>query len=292
MKFKSKRMKVIFILFLITILLSIFFTYQNNTVSITKYNYLNEKIPKSFDGYKIMQISDLHNKDYHGRLSKKIEKVNPDIIVITGDLIDRRNTKIDIAIEFIKEIVEIAPIYYVTGNHEQLSGYYDELEKELEKLNVQIMDNYYIDLNKDLDKIGLMGIADPAINQREGEYLFKDNSEYVKNSITDLYENIDTDFNILLSHRPEQLSVYRDMNVDLVFSGHAHGGQIRLPFIGGLVAPNQGLFPEYTEGIHKEEETSMVVSRGLGNSIIPFRVFNKPELVMVTLQRGLTTNEN
>lgn len=285
MKFKSKRMKVTFIVFLVTILLSIFFTYQNNAVSITEYNYVNEKIPKGFDGYKIMQVSDLHNKDYYGRLSKKIEKVSPDIIIITGDLIDRRNTRIDIAIEFIKEIVDIAPIYYVSGNHEQLSGNYDELKKELEKANVQIIDNSYIELNKDLDKIGLMGIADPAINQSEGEYLFESSSEYVKNSITDLYKNIDTDFNILLSHRPEQFSIYKEMNVDLVFSGHAHGGQIRLPLIGGIVAPNQGLFPEYTEGVYKEGPTSMVVSRGLGNSIFPFRVFNRPELVMVTLEK-------
>lgn len=290
MKFKSKRMKVIFILFLITILLSIFLIYQNNAVSITEYNYINEKLPKGFDGYKIVQISDLHNKDYHGRLSKKIKRVSPDIIVITGDLIDRRNTRIDIAIEFIEEIVEIAPIYYVSGNHEQLSGEYDELKEELEKVNVQVVDNSYLELNRGLDKIGLMGIADPAINQSEGDYLFKDSSEYVKNSITDLYKNIDTDFNILLSHRPEQFNVYKEMNVDLVFSGHAHGGQIRLPFIGGLVAPNQGLFPKYTEGIHNEGQTSMVVSRGLGNSIFPFRVFNRPELVMVTLEGELHLN--
>lgn len=286
MKFKSKRMKVIFILFLITILFSIFLIYQNNALSITEYNYINEKLPKGFEGYKIVQISDLHNKDYNGRLSKKIKKVSPDIIVITGDLIDRRNTRIDIAIEFIEEIVEIAPIYYVSGNHEQLSGEYDELKEELEKVNVQVVDNSYVELNRGLDKIGLMGIADPAINLSEGDYLFKDSSEYVKNSITDLYKNIDTDFNILLSHRPEQFNVYKEMNVDLVFSGHAHGGQIRLPFIGGLVAPNQGLFPEYTEGVYNEGQTSMVVSRGLGNSIFPFRVSNRPELVMVTLENN------
>ena len=130
-----------------------------------------------------------------------------------------------------------------------------------------------------------MGIADPTINQSEGDYLFNDNSEYVKSSITDLYKNIDTDFNILLSHRPEQFSVYKEMNVDLVFSGHAHGGQIRIPFIGGIIAPNQGLFPKYTEGIYNDGETSMVVSRGLGNSLFPFRVFNRPELIVITLRK-------
>lgn len=284
MNLKFKRIKVIFILLLIIIFLSIFFIYQNNAIVITEHNYANKKLPKGFDGYKILHISDLHNKNYHGKLSGKIKEVKPDIIVITGDLIDRRNTRIDIAKEFVEEIAKIAPIYYVSGNHEQLSGEYDKLKEELEKLDVKIVDNSYIELNRDSDSIGLMGIADPKINQSEGDYLFNDSTEYVKSSITDLYENIDTDFNILLSHRPEQFTVYKEMNVDLVFSGHAHGGQIRLPFIGGVIAPNQGLFPKYTEGIYKDGQTSMVVSRGLGNSLFPFRIFNRPELVIITLK--------
>jgi uncharacterized protein len=263
--------------------LIIFFTWQNNAVGITKYEYTNSKLPEGFDGYRILQISDLHNKDYKGRLLEKIEDIDPDIIVITGDLIDRRNTRIDIATEFVKQIVTIAPVYYVSGNHEQLSGKYNELKEKLEKLDVQIIDNSYMTLNKRGEQIGLMGIADPSIIQNEGTYLWDDSSEYIKININKLFGNIDTNFNILLSHRPEQFSIYKDMNVDLVFSGHAHGGQVRIPFVGGLVAPNQGLFPKYTQGIYSEKSTSMVVSRGLGNSIFPLRVFNPPELVVVTL---------
>lgn len=285
MKPKSKTIKNLIIALFIFIGLIIFFIWQNNAVGITKYEYINSKIPKGFDSYKIIQISDLHNKNYHGRLSEKIRKVNPDIIIITGDLIDRRNTKIDIATEFLQQIATIAPIYYVSGNHEQLSGKYNELKKELENLNVNIIDNSYITLNKSKDEIGLMGIADPSIMQSEKNYLWSNNSEYMRNSISKLFEDIDTDFNILLSHRPEQFSIYKEMNVDIVFSGHAHGGQIRIPFVGGLIAPNQGLFPKYTQGIYSDDSTSMVVSRGLGNSVFPLRVFNPPELVVVTLKK-------
>jgi uncharacterized protein len=285
MKPKSKTIRNLIIALFIFIGLIIFFIWQNNAVGITKYEYINSKIPKGFDSYKIIQISDLHNKNYHGRLAEKIREINPDIIVITGDLIDRRNTKIDIATEFVQQITTIAPIYYVSGNHEQLSGRYDELKKELENLNVKFIDNSYVTLNKNGDEIGLMGIADPTIMQSEGTYLWSNSSEYVKNSISKLLEDIDTDFNILLSHRPEQFNIYKNMNVDIVFSGHAHGGQIIIPFVGGLIAPNQGIFPKYTQGIYSDDSTSMVVSRGLGNSVFPLRVFNPPELVVVTLKK-------
>lgn len=221
---------------------------MNNDVVVTNYQYSNTKVPRGFHGYRIVQISDLHNKNYNEKLSKKIEGINPDVIVITGYLIDRRNTRIDIALKFVQQIVKIAPTYYVSGNHEQLSGKYDELSEELKNLNVKNIDNSYFILNKSGDEIGLMGIADPAVQQSEGTYLWSDDREYVKSNLKELFKNIDTKFNILLSHRPEQFNAYKDMNVDLVFSGHAHGGQIRIPFIGGLVAPNQGLFPKYTQG--------------------------------------------
>lgn len=283
MKSNPKIIKMIIIFIFVIINVTIFCRWQNNGVGITNYNYTNSKIPKGFDGYKIVQISDLHNKDFNGILSEKIRKVNPDIIVITGDLIDRRNTQIDIAIEFIEEINRIAPIYYVSGNHEQLFAEYNTLQEELKSLNVQIIDNSYIELNEGTYEIGLMGIADPAIQQDEHTYLWSDDTQYIKNNLKKLTEDINTDFNILLSHRPEQFSIYQKSGVDLIFSGHAHGGQIRLPIIGGLVAPGQGLFPKHTSGIHSDGETSMVVSRGLGNSIFPLRIFNRPEIIVVNL---------
>lgn len=268
-------------------LLIIFLAWQNNAVVITEYKYANKKLPKEFNGVKVLHVSDLHNKNYGERLINKIKKINPDIIVITGDLIDRRKTRVDTAENFITGIAKIAPIYYVSGNHEQLSEYFDELKDVLYKSNVNIMDNFYTILRKDGGSIGLLGIADPAINQDSKTYLKEKNSEYARENITKLIENSDTDFNILLSHRPELFNIYSELKVDLVFSGHAHGGQIRIPFVGGVLSPNQGFFPKFSEGMHSEETTSIVISRGLGNSIFPFRIFNRPELVLVTLKSSL-----
>lgn len=276
MKLKYKRLKFYFI-FLIIIGTFTFFIWQNNSIVVTNYEYANSKLPKTFEGYKIVQISDLHNKDFHGRLSKKIQEANPDIIVITGDLMDRRRTRIDVVEEFLREITPIAPIYFVSGNHEQWSDKYIELKEIIKKYKVQIIDNSYMKLSKGDSVLGLMGIADPAIKQNESDAF------YMKKQLKALFLETNTDFNILLSHRPEQFGIYEAMRVDLVFSGHAHGGQIRIPFIGGLVAPNQGIFPKYTSGIYSKGETSMVVSRGLGNSVFPLRIFNPPEIVVVTL---------
>ena len=260
-----------------------FFAWQNNDMVITEHNYTNDKLPNKFNGFKILQISDLHNKNFCGKLTNKIKEISPDIIVITGDLIDRRRTNLNNAIELIEEIVKIAPTYYVSGNHEQLSQHYVKLKEELNKLNVINMDDFHTTINKEGSEIGLIGIADPAINASEKTYLSESNVKYVRSRLNHLTKNLKTDFNILLSHRPELLNVYKEFNIDLVFSGHAHGGQIRIPLLGGILSPNQGFFPKYSEGMHWEGSTSMAVSRGLGNSLFPFRVFNRPELVVVIL---------
>jgi len=266
-------------------MIALFLVWQNNDIVITRHNYINSKLSNNFEGFKILHISDLHNKNFHGRLINKIKGISPDIIVITGDLIDRRKTNVDIAVKFVREIIEIAPVYYVTGNHEQLSENYNELEKELKNLHVVIMDNYYTKINYNGSKIGLAGIADPAIIQNEKTYFPENNKTYMRNTLKELTQNLKTDFNILLSHRPEQYEIYKEFKIDMVFSGHAHGGQIRIPFFKGILSPNQGFFPKYSEGIHREGMTSMFVSRGLGNSLFPFRIFNRPELIVVILSK-------
>ena len=184
-----------------------------------------------------------------------------------------------------REIIKIAPVYYVTGNHEQLSENYKELEKELKNLHVIIMDNFYTKINYKGSEIGLAGIADPAIVQNEKTHLPENNKNYMKSTLQNLTQDLTTDFNILLSHRPEHFEIYKEFNIDMVFSGHAHGGQIRIPFLKGVLSPNQGFFPKYSEGIHRAGITSMFVSRGLGNSLFPFRIFNRPELIVVILRK-------
>ena len=274
--------------YIISFILSaaIFLYWQNNDIVITRYNYKNEKLPDKFKGYKILHISDFHNKNFHGRLIGKIKEMKPDIIVITGDLIDRRKTNLDIVTNFIKELVKIAPAYYVSGNHEQLSVHYGKFKEILNNFKVINLDDIYTRIDREGRSIGLIGIADPAINANEKTYLFENNEGYVRNKLHHLTKNLKTDFNILLSHRPELLNIYKEFKIDLVFSGHAHGGQIRIPLIGGILSPNQGFFPRFAEGIHKEGSTSIVISRGLGNSLFPFRIFNRPDLVVVTLNNS------
>lgn len=247
--------------------------WQNNSLVVTNLEYKNKKIPQAFNNFKILQISDLHNKEFGDNQSYLVQhtkEISPDLIVITGDLIDGSRTNINIAIEYVKQAKDIAPIYFVAGNHEQYSNVYNKLKKRLEELGVIVIDDKRQVIVKDRDKVTILGVKD-------GTY-FVDKIRLLKNK--------DDKFTILLSHRPEYFNLYSNENIDLVFSGHAHGGQFRLPFIGGLYAPGQGLFPKYTSGIYRKNNTSMVVSRGLGNSGFPLRLFNRPELVVVTLQNG------
>lgn len=260
---------------LISLLLLIFWiTWGNIFIETTSITIEDERIPGKFDGFKIAQVSDLHNKDWKSQLIDQLQVEQPDIIVITGDLVDSSNTNLPIALEFIDKASIIAPIYYVTGNHESRISEYDELVDELLNRQVTILDNDKTILTSGADELLLFGLQDPAFPGTE---------------IDKTIQELTTDFegySILLSHRPELFETYVEEDIDLVFSGHAHGGQFRVPFIGGLVAPNQGLFPEYTSGLYTENHTRMIVSRGLGNSIIPVRINNQPELIVVTLKNS------
>lgn len=271
---------VIIALFIGVIML--FFIWQNNDIIVTQVNYTNTKISKEFEGYTIAHISDLHNKGFGNNqknLLKKIQGTSPDIIVITGDLIDRRKYDLDTAMVFIHGAMDIAPVYYVSGNHEAWSGDYENIRNQLQSSGVQILDDHKVELIKGAGTIEILGLSDPAF--LTSNYMDKTNLSTLKKQLITLSDN--SAFQILLSHRPELFDVYANEQIDLIFSGHAHGGQFRLPFIGGLIAPNQGLFPKYTSGVYTQNESTLVVSRGLGNSILPVRIFNRPEILVVTL---------
>lgn len=264
------------------IFLIIFIVFQNNSIQNTSIKYENKMIPKVFNGYKILHISDLHNKSFGKNqkiLLEKIEAESPDIIVITGDLIDRRKYDLKPAEILVESAIKIAPVYYVSGNHEAWSGKYKSIKEMLTRLGVDVLDNRKIDISINNEKITLLGVSDPN---------FLTSTYFDDTNILNMEENLDdlsntSNFQILLSHRPELFKLYNEKNIDLIFSGHAHGGQFRLPFIGGVIAPNQGFFPKYTSGVYKMNQSTLIVNRGLGNSIIPIRLFNRPELVVVTL---------
>lgn len=278
----SKKKRTILIsTAIILILLTAWIMWGDKALQTNTYILESDKISRSFDSYRIAQVSDLHNtqigKD-NKRLINALRTAKPDIIVITGDLIDSRYPDVGVATNFIKQAVKIAPCYYANGNHEaRVPDEYEQLKTELAKLDVTILENESIKLSKNGDYITLSGINDPVFYADIVRPNLTETT--IKNAKPD-----DDSYTILLSHRPELFELYVEYGFDLVFTGHAHGGQFRLPYIGGLYAPHQGVFPEYDSGLFTEENTNMLVSRGVGNSLFPFRINNRPEIIIAELK--------
>lgn len=272
--------KFILIAAIFIIFASVYLVWGNNSLSVGEYTVLPPNLPQSFDGYRIVQISDLHNKSFGGRLIKKIRSLAPDVIVITGDIIDSYHTKPEIALEFAGAAAEIAPVYYITGNHESRLEIYSEFRKSLENLGVTVLDCKGVTLEKDGGEIFLAGMDDLTFF---GGTVLSDKTVGFTENLNALADEKGERTGILLSHRPEIFDLYVESGFELVFTGHAHGGQIRLPFVGGILTPNQGFFPEYDAGAFEKENTTMIISRGLGNSVFPFRIGNRPEIVVCDL---------
>lgn len=284
---KKKRIIVLAVVAAVLLALIIWTVWGNTALELNTYTVSSERLPEAFDGYRIAHVSDLHNTEI-GKDNKKLitmlRESKPDIICITGDIIDSRHTDIEIALQFVKSAMEIAPCYYVTGNHEARVSEYDELKAGMEAAGVVVLEDEKTKISLEGGEITLIGVNDPSY---QTDYLFGDTETVVNEKLSEL--NSDEDgLTVLLSHRPELFEVYANSGVDLVLSGHAHGGQFRLPFVGGLVAPNQGLFPKYDAGLYTEENTNMVVSKGIGNSILPFRFNNRPEVILIELKYGGT----
>ena len=259
---KQKYIKLAITLSIVIVII-LFCNFQNKHLETTHYTYAAEQLDADLEGYRIVQISDLHNAKF-GKNNQK-----PDMIVLTGDLVDSNHTNVDRAVQFVDEIVKICPVYYVTGNHEYWleKSEYDELMDGLIGAGVVILDDQVVEISMGDAKFRLVGLDDKSLADGTLEALLSDEKELT----------------VVLAHEPQYLVRYADTGVDLVLSGHAHGGQFRLPFVGGIVAPDQGFLPEYTAGEYYMDGTEMIVSRGLGNSVIPARLFNYPEIVCVEL---------
>jgi len=256
--------------------LALFLYWQNTGLAVSTYSITNEKLPLEYNGMKIVQISDLQDAQFgknNIRLLEKIGKQKPDIIVITGDIIDCHRTDFNKAADFAEEAAKIAPVYYVNGNHEGVTGRYDVLKEMLVLSGVNVLDDEAVYINDD-KSVRIIGAMDPYFSNKEHT------SDFINKTVAENKEC----FNIVLCHRPEMFETYISAGANLTFCGHAHGGRIRLPLVGGIFAPHQGFFPKYTEGVHTKDGKSMVISRGLGNSTFPFRVFNRPEIVTVVLK--------
>ena len=255
--------------------------WENASLEITEYVHHDSQIPEPFSGFRIAHVTDLHNSVYgkhNVRLLEALRGTKPDCIFITGDLVDSRNTNLPIALDFVRRAADIAPIYYVPGNHEsRLRGQYAQLVRGLKEYGVNVLANQTATLFRGKERICLIGADDPG-------FQIGDDGDLMKSSLSKLAISEES-LNILLVHRPELFPVYSDFPIDLVFSGHSHGGQIRIPHLGGVYVPCQGFFPTYDAGKFTKNGTTMYISRGLAR--IPFlpRIHNRPELLVVELRR-------
>lgn len=278
---KQKYIKLAITLSIVIVII-LFCNFQNKHLETTHYTYAAEQLGADLEGYHIVQISDLHNAKFgknNQKLVDRIRECEPDMIVLTGDLVDSNYTNVDRAVQFVDEIVKICPVYYVTGNHEYWleKSEYDELMDGLIGAGVVILDDQVVEISRGDAKFRLVGLDDKSLADGTLEALLNNTHNVVHE------DSDEREFTVVLAHEPQYFARYAGTGVDLVLSGHAHGGQFRLPFVGGIVAPDQGFLPEYTAGEYYMNGTEMIVSRGLGNSVIPVRLFNFPEIVCVEL---------
>ena len=262
-------------------------------IEIANYILENKKIPQAFNDYTIVQISDLHNKSFGKNniyLINEIDKINPQVVFITGDLIDGENKNFQVSLDLLKYLTNKYEVYYITGNHEQkaLVKKYKELYKEyfkkLHDIPATHLDNGKIQIKKGNSHINIYGLTIPF---KCYKYLFdKDKSANLDENF--LQENLPminkNEYNILLVHTPFYFDEYEKWGADLILAGHVHGGIIRLPFVGGLLSPNRNFFPKYDLGKYNKNNSTMIVTKGLGGSKALVRINCKPEIVKIILK--------
>lgn len=280
-----KNNKKIIILTIIILLIVIFLILDYiscNTIKESYYTIESSKIPKEFSNYKIVQLSDLHNK-YYGengeRLVDKIKKINPNLIVITGDMVNTGDTDYSNFFNIAKELSKNYTIYYILGNHEE------DLSKENINKIVSNLEEYNINIL--IDESDTITIGKEHINIYGLSKQLKTKSGIIQNreTLDNLLNNINKDeFNILLAHNPLIFEEYAKYNVDLIFSGHVHGGAIRLPVLGGILSPNITFFPKYDKGHYVINNSNLIVSAGIGIGRFPIRIFNYLDIPIITLK--------
>lgn len=274
---RGRLLKYVFLL----LLLALFFRWSNHSLQIQRFTYASPRLPAGFDGCVIVQLSDLHGAVFgedNADLLREVRDLRPDYIFLTGDLLDRyRRTPHSYAVDLCRGLAEIAPTFFVTGNHEWALPDVRGLKRELAAAGATVLTNEYLTLERGGDSVLLAGIDDPNgyADQKSPEEL----AQEVRAAAAD-------PFWILLAHRNNYFpDRYSRLGADLVVSGHGHGGLIRLPFTDGLISVERTLFPSYTAGFYTVGGASLFVSRGLGNSGPTFRLFNRPEIAVLTLAR-------
>ena len=248
-------------------------------LEISRYEVKSQKLPESFDGFKIVQLSDLHGAEFGDdgmELVEKVGSLEPDMIALTGDFVTDEGDLAAVA-RLADRLVKLCPVYFISGNHEFGSGLAIEVRNILERAGVKYLSNEYLTIKRGDDGILLGGVEDPLA------YADMLSPEELAQKMNDVAPD---EFKILLGHRNYWMTEYPELPVDLIFCGHAHGGLIRIPGVGGLIGTDRRLFPDFDAGMFNNGRYTLIVSRGLGNSVPLPRIFNRPEIVCVELTRA------
>lgn len=245
-------------------------------LEISRYEVASQKLPESFDGFKIVQLSDLHGAEFGEdgmELVDKVGSLEPDMIALTGDFVTDEGDLAAVE-KLAARLVKLCPVYFISGNHEFGSGLAVKVRNILERAGVKYLSNEYLTINRGDDEILLGGVEDPLA------YADMLSPDELAQKMNDAAPDA---FKILLGHRNYWMTEYPELPVDLIFCGHAHGGLIRIPGVGGLIGTDRRLFPDFDAGEYNNGRYTLIVSRGLGNSVPIPRIFNRPEIVCVEL---------
>ncbi|MHB8124267.1 MAG: metallophosphoesterase [Desulfitobacteriaceae bacterium] len=256
--------------FIIGGIAALFYLYLNlHSIAVKRYTIEISKLPTEFQGFTILHLTDLHSKEYGDAQRHLIELINRqqfDAVAITGDLVDKSNPSIEPAIALVKGL-QSKPVFFVPGNHEWWTNY--QIKSSLEDNGVRILENGFFQYNIGNSHIWIMGVDDPFLGK-----------DQLNKALTGVVDSVPK---VLLAHAPNIFSKAVKASIDLVLVGHTHGGQVRLPLVGAVIAPGQGLFPEFDYGQFTSGSTKMIINGGLGESVLPIRIYNRPEIVLVTL---------
>lgn len=252
---------------------------SRDDLEISRYEVKSQKLPESFDGFKIVQLSDLHGAEFGEdgmELVEKVKELEPDMIALTGDFVTDEGDLAAVE-KLVARLTELCPVYFISGNHEFGSGLAVKVRNILERAGVKYLSNEYLTISRGEDEILLGGVEDPLA------YADMLSPDELAQKMNDAAPDA---FKILLGHRNYWMTEYPELPVDLIFCGHAHGGLIRIPGVGGLIGTDRRLFPDFDAGEYNNGRYTLIVSRGLGNSVSIPRVFNRPEIVCVELTRA------
>ncbi len=262
-----------------------FVYWQNFTLQVEPVELFFESLPPQFDGLRVAELSDLHGRSFgknNVRLLRTLQKARPDMICICGDLFDEK-TDLTILEPLLTGLTDIAPVYYVTGNHEWQVKNLREILQKMRAWGVTVLENEGRVLSRGGAEMVVAGVHDPC-----GPYDMKTPAALVR----ELRSAQGNDFILMLSHRNDELAMWSQLGVQLVLSGHCHGGVVRLPFVGGVFGTRRELFPEYDAGVYRKDGTTLFVSRGLGYTNVHFRLFNRPHVPIMILRSGKNVNKS